>query len=123
MAKPMIMGRKTFESFPAPLPGRRHVVLTRDRGWSAAGAEVVHSPDEALALAGEGEIAVIGGAQVYALFGDRADRIELTEVHADYPGDTMMPPPGPEWRELCREEHAASEGRPGYAFVTLARHL
>jgi dihydrofolate reductase len=123
MGKPMVMGRKTFDSFPAPLPGRRHIVLTRDREWSAEGAEVAHMPDEALALAGAGEIAVIGGAEVFALFADRADRIELTEIHADYPGDTTMPPLDPEWREIARAEHPAQEGRPGYAFVTLARHL
>jgi dihydrofolate reductase len=121
--KPMIMGRKTFESFPAPLPGRRHIVLTRDNGWSAEGAEVAHSVEEALALARDGEVAVIGGAEVYALFAERADRIELTEIHADFAGDTVMPPPGPEWREAKREEHPALEGRPAYAFVTLARHL
>lgn len=122
MAKPMIMGRKTFESFPSPLPGRRHIVLTRGNGWNAPGAEVVHSPDEALATAGaEAEIAVIGGAEIFALF--TPDRIELTEIHADYAGDTRMPPLGPEWRETVREEHPALEGRPGYAFVTLARHL
>jgi dihydrofolate reductase len=123
MAKPMIMGRKTFDSFPAPLPGRRHIVLTRDTAWSAAGAEPAHSPDEALALAGDGEIAVIGGAEVFALFSDRATRIELTEIHADFAGDTIMPGPGPGWHEVRREEHSALEGKPSYAFVTLARHL
>jgi dihydrofolate reductase len=121
--KPMIMGRKTFDSFPAPLPGRRHIVLTRDRDWNPDGVEVAHTPEDALALAGAGEIAVIGGAEVFALFADRAERIELTEVRADYPGDTTMPAPGPEWREIVRQEHPAQEGRPGYAFVTLARHL
>ncbi len=121
--KPMIMGRKTFESFRAPLPGRRHIVLTRDTGWRAEGAEVAHSAKAALALAGEGKIAVIGGAEIFALFDSRAHRIELTEIHADYPGDTVMPAPGPQWREVDREEHAAGEGRPAYAFVTLARHL
>lgn len=123
MAKPMIMGRKTFESFPSPLPGRRHIVLTRDTSWNAAGAEVVHSPREALAVAGtdEAEIAVIGGAEIFALF--TPDRIELTEIHADYLGDTTMPPLGPEWRETAREEYPALEGRSGYAFVTLVRHL
>lgn len=121
--KPMIMGRKTFDSFPSPLPGRRHIVLTRDRTWSGHGAEVAHTLEDALALAGEGEIAVIGGAEVFALFANRADRVELTEVHADYPGDTIMPAPGAEWREIARQEHPAQEGRPGYAFVTLARHL
>ena len=64
MGTPMIMGRKTFDSFPSPLPGRRHIVLTRDRDWSGVGAEVAHTPDDALALAGPGEIAVIGGAEV-----------------------------------------------------------
>lgn len=122
MGKPMIMGRRTFDSFPAPLPGRRHIVLTRDRGWQAEGAEVAHSVDEALALAGEGEVAVIGGAQIYALLQAKAARIELTEIHADYEGDTVMPPLGPEWREVARDEHAAEGDRPAYSFVTLVRH-
>lgn len=117
----MVMGRKTFESFPAHLPGRRHIVLTRDAGWSAAGAEVAHDPDTALALAGEGKVMVIGGAQVYALFGNRADRFELTEVHADMAGDTTMPAPGLDWREVAREEHPADGDRPAFAFVTLER--
>lgn len=121
--KPMIMGRKTFESFPTPLPGRRHIVLTRDPEWQAEGAEGVHSVDEALARAGEGEVAVIGGAEIYALFLDKAARIELTEIHADYDGDTVIPPPGPEWREVTREEHPAESERPGFAFVTLTRHI
>ena len=123
MGKPMIMGRKTFESFPSPLPGRRHIVLTRDRDWQAQSAEVVHSPDAAQALAGEGEVAVIGGAEIYALFLPLASRIELTEIHADYEGDTTMPPLGPEWQEQVREEHAAQGEAPAYAFVTLQRDL
>ena len=123
MGKPMIMGRKTFDGFPAPLPGRRHIVLTGDPHWRAAGAEVVHTPEEALALAGEGEIAIVGGAEIYALFLPLASRIELTEVHADYEGDTHMPAPGPEWHETAREEHPASEGRPAFTFVTFKRHV
>lgn len=123
MGKPMVMGRKTFESFPSPLPGRRHIVLTRDTGWQAEGAEVAHSVEEALALAGEGEVAVIGGAEIYALFMDRADRIELTEVHADYEGDTHMPPLAPDWHETAREEHPADGSYPAHAFVTLVRAL
>src|SRR5688572_14166895 len=62
MGKPMIMGRKTFESFRRPLPGRRHIVLTRDPAWRAEGAEVVHSVGDALTRAGDGEVAIIGGA-------------------------------------------------------------
>ncbi len=119
MGIPMVMGRKTFESFPSLLPGRRHIVLTRDPDWSAAGAEVVHSPEAALARAGE-EVAVIGGAEVFALLIDRADRIELTEVHASPVGDAVVPPFAG-WREVAREDHAAEGDRPGYSFVTLTR--
>lgn len=117
MGKPMIMGRKTFESFPAPLPGRRHIVLTLDRGWSADGAEVVHSVDEALALAGDAAF-VIGGAEVFALLLDRADRIELTEVHVAAEGDVSVPA-FTGWREVARADHPADGERPAYSFVTL----
>lgn len=119
MGRPMVMGRKTFDSFPAPLPGRRHIVLTRDPRWSAAGAEVATSPDAALALAGP-DAAVIGGAEIYALLLDRAERIDLTEVHASPDGDAVVPA-FTGWREVAREDHAAAEGRPAYSFVTLAR--
>lgn len=123
MGKAMIMGRKTFDSFPAPLPGRRHIVLTRDEGWRAHGAEVAHSVKQALDLAGPGTVAVIGGADIYAQFLPIADWIELTEVHGAFAGDVLMPPFGPEWREVAREEHEAEQGRPGFAFVTLRRSL
>ena len=115
LGRPMIMGRKTFDSFPAPLPGRRHIVLTRDRAWSAAGAEVAHDPTAALALAG-GDAAVIGGAEIFALF--TPDRIELTEVHVEAAGDTRVPNFAG-WREVAREDHPAADGRPAYSFVTL----
>jgi dihydrofolate reductase len=123
MGKPMVMGRKTFESFPSPLPGRRHIVLTRDTGWHAEGAEVAHSPEAALALAlaGDGEVAVIGGAEVFALFLDRADRVELTEVHIHAEGDATVPDFGQGWRETAREDHESEAGRPAYSFVTLER--
>jgi dihydrofolate reductase len=121
MGKPMVMGRKTFESFPSPLPGRRHIVLSRDTGWSAEGAEVAHTVGEALALAGKGEIAVIGGAEIFALLLDRADRIELTEVHIDADGDAIVPAFAAGWREIAREDHASEMGRPAYSFVTLER--
>ena len=119
IGRPMIMGRKTFESFPSPLPGRRHIVLTRDSSWTAAGAEVAHSVEEALALAGD-DAAVIGGAEVFALFADRADRIELTEVHASPEGDATVPP-FQGWREIAREDHAADGSHPAYSFVTLTK--
>ena len=121
MGKPMVMGRKTFESFPSPLPGRRHIVLTRDRDWWAEGAEVAHKPETALALAGDGDIAVIGGAEIFALFLSQADRIELTEVHAAPEGDASVPAFGLAWHETAREDFAAEAGRPAYSFVTLER--
>ncbi|HEV7289091.1 dihydrofolate reductase [Sphingomonas sp.] len=121
MGKPMVMGRKTFESFPSPLPGRRHIVLTRDPQWQSVGAEVVHSVDEALALAGEGDVAIIGGAEIFALFLPLAERIELTEVHVSPQGDSVVPGFGAEWREVAREDHAADGERPAYSFVTLDR--
>ena len=120
IGRPMIMGRKTFESFPSPLPGRRHIVLTRDREWSAEGAEVAHSVEEALALAGE-DAAVIGGAEVFALFLGRADRVELTEVHAEPEGDATVPEFAG-WREAARENYPADGERPAYSFVTLVRN-
>ena len=123
MGKPLVMGRKTFESFPAPLPGRRHIVLTRSPGWSAAGAEVARDKAEALALAGDAaEIAVIGGTGIFTLFLDEADRIELTEVHCEAQGDTIVPPFDPRvWRETAREDHPAGDGWPGFSYVTLVR--
>lgn len=120
MGTPMLMGRKTFESFPAALPGRRHIVLTRDRNWSAAGAEVAHDVEAALALAGEGDVTVVGGAEIYALLLDRADRIELTEVHCAPDGDARVPA-FTGWREVARAAHPAEGERPGYDFVTLVR--
>ncbi|WP_066591910.1 dihydrofolate reductase [Sphingomonas pruni] len=119
IGRPMIMGRKTFEGFPSPLPGRRHIVLTRDLGWTAEGAEVAHSVDEALALTGD-DAAVIGGAEVFALLLDCADRVELTEVHAEPEGDATVPAFN-DWRETAREDHPAEGDRPAYSFVTLVR--
>lgn len=119
MGKPMIMGRKTFESFPAPLPGRRHIVMTRDPEWHVEGAEVAHSPGQALRMSG-GEAMVIGGAEIFAQFANRAERIELTEVRGEPDGDTIVPA-FTGWREVKREDHPAADDRPAYSFVTLER--
>lgn len=119
MGRAMIMGRKTFDSFPGPLPGRRHIVLTRDAGWSAAGAEIAHDADSALQLAGA-DAAIIGGADIFALFLPIATRIELTEVHASPEGDVTVPP-FKGWRETARDHFAAEGERPAYSFVTLVR--
>ena len=121
MGTPMIMGRKTFESLPGRLPGRRHIVLTRDQAWQAEGAEVAHSVEQALELAGDGDISVIGGAEIFAWFEEYATRFELTEIHEDTHGDVFMPPPEPHWLEVAREEFPAADGWPAYAFVTLER--
>jgi dihydrofolate reductase len=123
MGKAMIMGRKTFDSLPGLLPGRRHIVLTRDAAWAADGAERAGDLDSALSLAGDGDIAVIGGAEIFALALPRTARLELTEVDADVAGDTVMPALGPGWRETFREPHEPSGERPGFAFVTLLRDL
>ena len=124
MGKPMIMGRKTFESLPGILPGRRHIVLTRHDEWESAGAEVVHSVDEALDAAKTSEaseIAVVGGAAIYDVFRPLAARIEVTEIHRDYEGDTYMKPIGPEWVEVSRDDHAEEGEKPAFSFVTFAR--
>lgn len=115
MGKPMIMGRKTFDSLPGLLPGRRHIVLTRKRDWQTGGAEPAQTVDQALALAGPGDVAVIGGAEVYRLFEPLAERIELTQLDAEHDGDTAIDPPGPEWAEVAREQHG------GFAFLTFLR--
>ncbi len=117
MGKPMIMGRKTFESLPGLLPGRRHIAITRDAGWRKEGAEVAHDAEAAIAAAGDAtEIAVIGGADIFRMFLPLAKRIELTEVHRSPDGDTKMPPLGPGWRVAAREM-----GGPDIDFVTLVR--
>ena len=118
----MIMGRKTFDSLPGLLPGRCHIVLTKDRSWNAAGAEIAHDPEEALKIAGKDPVSVIGGAEIFALFVPLADRIELTEVLADVEGDTFIEDPAKDsWHETSREEHPAADGRPAFRFITLER--
>ena len=118
----MIMGRKTFESLPGLLPGRRHIVLTRDAGWHNEGAEVASTWDAALALAGGAQVAIIGGGQIYALALPRAHRIELTRVHTKIPdADTFLPSLGDAWHETARECHEAADGCPAYTFITLER--
>lgn len=118
----MIMGRKTFESLPGLLPGRRHIVLTRDRDWRAEGAEVARSADEALRIAGPGHVSVIGGAEIIDLFLPQATAIELSEVHCDAEGDTTLSTPDTaEWHEVSRQDHPSEGGRPAYSFVRLER--
>lgn len=123
MGSVMVMGRKTFESLPGLLPGRRHIVLTRDRAWHADGSEIAHDTREALQLAAGEPISVIGGADIFRLFMPLADRVELTEVLEDVPGDTTIEDPrrAGTWRETFSEEHGAADGCPSFRFVTLER--
>lgn len=123
LGHPMIMGRKTFDSLPGLLPGRRHIVLTRDASWTGEGAEVAHDVDAALHLAAAAPaVMVIGGAEAYGLFLSIADRIELTEVHLDADGDVAIAyPDAADWEEVARADHPAENGRPAYSFVTFRR--
>jgi dihydrofolate reductase len=123
--KPVVMGRKTWESLPRrPLPGRLNIVVTRQAGYAAQGAVVADTLHTALGTAadraasdGVEEICVIGGAQIYAAAMERADRLYITEVDAEPPGDTRFPDfDERRWRELRREVHAAGEGD-DHAFV------
>jgi dihydrofolate reductase len=122
MGRPMIMGRKTFDSLPGLLDGRRHIVVTRDKGWASDGAERAGSIGEALALANAPHVCVIGGADIWQQVLPMADRIELTEVHAAPDGDARVDAPDPaDWEEVARASHAASDGQPAFDFVTLRR--
>lgn len=122
LGKPVLMGRRTWDSLGRALPGRRNLVLTRDPRWSAPGAERVGDIEAALALAAAPELIVIGGAEVCALALPLASRFELTQVHASPDGDTWLPALDPgQWREIAREKHPADGDHPGFAFVTLTR--
>lgn len=123
MGSAMVMGRKTFDSLPGLLPGRRHIVLTRNTGWSAKGAEIAHDVDMAFRLAGGDRVSVIGGAEIFGLFMPYADRFELTEIEADVPGDTMIEDPrlSGQWREISSEDHPSVDGRPPFRFIALEK--
>ena len=130
MNQPVVMGRNTWESLGKPLPGRDNIVITRQPGYCAAGATVVHDLHSALALAdslagarGEEEIMIIGGAQTYAEALPLVTRAYVTDVHADIDGDTVFPAlAAGKWREVARQDFSACEKNPyTYSFVTLER--
>ena len=124
LGKPILMGRKTFESIGRPLPERTNLVLTRDRSWSAHGVIVVHSVEEALARAGSSdELVAVGGAQIYRLVLPFARRIYLTHVHADVPGDITFPEfDSTQWADVeCSSQPADPEHAYPLTFVTLER--
>jgi len=124
LGKPVIMGRKTWDSlYVKPLPGRRNIVVSRNPDFTAEGAETAGSIDDALAcVAGEEEAMVIGGAALFEAALPTAQRFHLTEVHAEIEGDTVFPEfDRGAWREVSRETHPASDGNPAYSFVFLER--
>jgi dihydrofolate reductase len=111
MGKPMIMGRKTFESIGKPLPGRRNIVVTRDTNYRRDGVDVVHGAGAALVAAGDApEVMVIGGADLFRLFLPQAGRIHLTRVHAHVVGDVTWPALDiRQWEVIERERHEMDE--------------
>ena len=119
---PVIMGRKNFDSIPEkfrPLPNRINIVITRQTGFTAPGCEVVHSPEDAIAVAGKSnnpEVFIIGGSEIYKSFMDRADKLYLTEIQATIQGDTFFPAIDQGvWKEVSRVHHDTDE-RHLYAF-------
>ncbi len=122
LGHPILMGRRTWESIGRPLPGRRNVVITRQAGYTAPGAEVFHDLDAALAaVTGVPEVFVIGGGEVYAAALPIADRLHLTELHDDVEGDARFPPFDPaQWAQSSREPRVAPGGL-RYDFVVYDR--
>ena len=124
MGKPLIMGRRTYESIGRPLEGRTSIVVTRDPAFGRPGVLVARTPEEALALAGDVEEAIVfGGTEIFRQLLPRADRLYITEIDADIPGDRTFPEIDPrEWREVERSDHEADERNPyPYRFLTLDR--
>lgn len=111
MDKPIIMGRKTWESMPRrPLPGRRNMVVTRNGAYAADGAEIFGSLDAALAAAGDGDVSIIGGGEIYAQGMAHADRLHVTHVETQAQGDTHFPEIDPAiWKKTMEERVPAGE--------------
>jgi dihydrofolate reductase len=125
MGKPVLMGRKTFESIGKPLPGRTNIIVTKNPGFSAKGCNVVHDIDAALKQAGScTEVMVIGGASLYSQTLPLADRIYLTIIHQDFIGDTRLPAIDDEaWEEIGREDYLEPDAvnHYPYSFIVLQK--
>lgn len=125
LGKPVVMGRKTYQSIGKPLPGRTNIVVTRNLGMELSGVTVVHSLEEALRMAARftpAETFVIGGADLYTLALPKADRMYLTRIHKHFEGDTFFPRFDPDdWTETERENHYSEQAGLEYSFVTLER--
>jgi dihydrofolate reductase len=125
MGKPIVMGRRTFESIGKALPGRPNIVVTGNAAFAVDGVAVASDLDQALSIAaghGADEIMVIGGGQIYAAALPRADRLYLTQIHMEVEGDVSFPAfDRTQWREVSRDDHAADGDNPAFSFVTLDR--
>jgi dihydrofolate reductase len=122
LGHPIIMGRKTFESIGRPLPGRRNIVVTRNAGWSHAGVEVATSLEQAVALVGDEEASIIGGAQIFGESMGVANRMIVTEIHHSFRCDTFFPPFDPAaWTETARAKHHSEANGYDFDFVTYER--
>jgi dihydrofolate reductase len=122
LERPIIMGRKTFDSIGRPLPKRRNIVVTRNRDWSHEGVEVAGSLEEAVALAGDGPSSIIGGAQIFNEAIPLADRMIVTHIDGEYRCDTFFPEIDPAvWAVTAREEHRSADGL-AFSFVTYERN-
>lgn len=125
LGKPIVMGRKTFESIGRALPGRQNIVITTQTDFVADGCDVVSSPEAAIAAAAEAkEVMIIGGGEIYRLFLPLADRIYLTRVKVDLQGDTVFPSLDESvWQETACEEHSADESNDhDFAILTYTRN-
>lgn len=130
LGKPIVMGRKTFDSIGKPLPGRLNIVITRDQSYQPDGVKVVHSLQEAIELAesqalidGAEELMIIGGEQIYAQALPLAERLYITQVHAEVEGDAHFPVfASADWQELGREDFSAEGPNPyDYSFIVYQR--
>ena len=123
MGKAMVMGRKTYESIGRPLPGRLSIVVTRNESFIAEGAIVVHNLKDAIARAEEyaGEVMVIGGAEIFRLAMEIADRLYITNIRKPYKGDTFFPDYGPEWKLVSASEDYFTEDGVPYSFEVYER--
>jgi dihydrofolate reductase len=125
MGKPIVMGRKTFESIGRALPGRQNIVISTQTDFAADGCDVVSSPEAAIVAAADAaEVMIIGGGEIYRLFLPLAKRIYLTRVKVELEGDTVFPPlDESDWLETAREEHSADESNDyDFAILTFSRN-
>ena len=125
MGKPVLMGRKTYDTIGHPLDGRHNIVLSRNASYVAEGCTVVHSIDEALRVAGEGEIMVIGGGLIFEQMLPLANRIYLTLIDGQFEGDSFFPAIDlGRWKEVSREMYPADAENPyNYAFILLEERV